>query len=135
MPNYGFLGRFDRHDDPAAALALASEAIVKETVCTAECSRKFLESCPGRRFADGVTEELDRLFAAGVIEERKSINALKTAIDGAIAKLRCRTISQEDASVYGIQASLPYLKGFVLPICKLEADTDKNWPRHTYAFE
>jgi hypothetical protein len=135
MPNYGFLGRFDRHDDPAAALVLASEAIMKETGCTPECSRKFLESCPGRRFADGVTGELDRFFAEGVIEERKSINALKTAIDGAIAKLRRHTISQEDASVYRIPAGLPYLKGFVLPICTLKLDNGVDWPDHTYAFE
>ena len=119
--NYGFYGIFDRHDDPDAALALASAAIAKETGCTAECSKKFLESYRGRLFAEGVTEELDRLFAEGVIKERKSTNALKSAIDGAVAKLR------------GFQAG-PYLKSFACD-CKLEADTgEEDWPR-TYTFE
>jgi hypothetical protein len=127
MPNYGFLGRFDRHDDPDAALALASEAIAKETGCTTECSRKFLDSRKGRDFADGVTEELDRLFAESVIEERKSTNALEPAIDDAIAKLRRHTISSKDP------AGLPYLKGFCNG--KLEADPGKDWPPHTYTFE
>ena len=118
---YGYYGILDRHDDPDAALALARAAIAKETGCTAECSKKFLESYRGRLFAEGVTEELDRLFAEGVIKERKSTNALKSAIDGAIAKLR------------GVQAG-PYLKSFACD-CKLEADTgEEDWPR-TYTFE
>jgi hypothetical protein len=78
--DYGFYGIFGLHDDPAAALALASEAIAKETDCTAECIKTFLESCKGRLFALAVIEELKRLFAEGVIEELKSTNALKRAI-------------------------------------------------------
>jgi hypothetical protein len=102
-------------------LALASEAIAKETGCTAESSRNFLESYQGRLFAEGVIKELERLFAEGVIKERKSTNALNPAIDGAIAKLR------------GVQAG-PYLKSFACD-CKLEADTgEEDWPR-TYTFE
>jgi hypothetical protein len=122
--DYGFYGIFARHDDPHAALVLANAAIAKETGCTAECSKKFLESYRGRLFALGVTEELDRLFAEGVIKERKSTNALKSAIDGAIAKLMHHPISREDASVYGIPAG-PYLKGFACH-CKLGADTGEG---------
>jgi hypothetical protein len=32
--NYGFLGIFDRHDDPGAVWALASKAIAKATGCS-----------------------------------------------------------------------------------------------------
>jgi hypothetical protein len=99
--DYGFYGIFGRHDDPGTALALASEAIAKETGCNAESSRNFLESYQGRLFAEGVIKELERLFAEGVIKELKSTNALKPAIDGAVAKLTRHTIS------------LPYLKGFL----------------------
>jgi hypothetical protein len=42
-------------------------------------------------------------------------------------------ITLEDESKYGIQADLPYLKGFACH-CKLEADTGKDWPPHTNSF-
>jgi hypothetical protein len=115
--DYGFYGIFGRHDDSDAALALASEAIAKETGCTAECIRKFLESYRGR------------LFAEGVIKELKSTNALKPAIDGAIAKLMHHPISLEDASYYGIPAGVPYIKDFACH-CELKADTGKGRPPH-----
>jgi hypothetical protein len=119
--NYGFLGIFDRHDDPGAAWTLASAAIAKATGCPDECIRTFLESRQGRTFAERVIEEL------------KSTNALKPAIDGAVAKLMHHPISPEDASKYGIQAGLPYLKGFACH-CKLEADTGEGWPHYIYPF-
>jgi hypothetical protein len=118
---YGFYGIFDRHDDPDAALALARAAIAKETGCTAECSKNFLESYQGRLFAEGVSKLM-------------SENALSTAaaIDGAVAKLRRHTISSKDESDYGIQTGLPYLKGFCNG--KLKADTGEDWPLYTNPF-
>jgi hypothetical protein len=118
--DYGFYGIFGLYDDHDAAWALASEAIAKETGCTAECSRNFLDSIKGR------------LFAEGVIKELKSTNALKPAIDGAVAKLRRCKITKDERDYYGIPASLPYLKGFCNG--KLEADTGEGWPPYTNTF-
>jgi len=100
-PTWGFYGALSHHatTDSSVAWPLASEAIAKETGCTAEDVRRFLDSKKGR------------LFAEGVIEELESTNALRTAIDAAVTKLRRHKIR-----------GLPYLKGFVCD-CKLDAET------------
>ena len=73
--DYGFCGIFARHDDPGAALTLASKAVVKATGCSDEDIRTFLESIQGRYFAAGVSKLL-------------SENALSTAaaVDVVVAR-------------------------------------------------
>jgi hypothetical protein len=108
-PTWGFYGAFSHHatTDSSVAWPRASEAIAKETGCTAEDVRSFLDSTKGR------------LFAEGVIEELKSTNALKTALDAAVTKLRRHKIRSEDGS-----DGLPYLKAFACD-CKLDKETSE----------
>ncbi|MGB8901204.1 MAG: hypothetical protein WCC90_19090 [Methylocella sp.] len=104
--NYGFLGIFDLHDDPGAALTLASKAIAKATGCSDEDIRTFLESIQGRYFAEGVSKLM-------------SENALSTAaaVDVVVARWM----------------HLKILTGFVCH-CELKADTGKDWPPLTNSF-
>ena len=103
--NYGFLGIFDRHDDPDAAQALASKAIAKATGCSDEDARKFLESIQGRYFAEGVSKLMSGKMA------------LNPAVDAVVARWM----------------HLKILTGFVCH-CELKADTGKDWPPLTNSF-
>ena len=103
--NYGFLGIFDLHDDPGAALTLASKAVAKATGCSDEDSRTFLESIQGRYFAEGVSKLMSEKMA------------LKPAVDAVVARWM----------------HLKILTGFVCH-CKLKADTGKDWPPLTNSF-
>jgi hypothetical protein len=62
-----------------------------------------------------------------------ALEIVETAIDDAVARWMDLKITPEDESEYGIQADLPYLKGFACH-CKLGADTGKGWPPHTNSF-
>lgn len=124
-PNYGFHGIFGQHADPDVVWTLASEAIAKATDCSAECIKTFLESCKGRLFAQAVIESMST--------KTNALEIVETAIDDAVARWMDLKITPEDESEYGIQAYLPYLKGFACH-CKLGADTGKDWPPHTNSF-
>jgi hypothetical protein len=122
-PTWGFYGAFSHHaTDPSVAWPLASEAIAKATGCPAKCIRTFLDSLQGRVFADGVIIEL------------MSANALETAIDAVVKRWMHFKIDRKDESDYGIQADLPYLKGFACH-CKLEADTWRRSDHRPQPFE
>jgi hypothetical protein len=62
-----------------------------------------------------------------------ALEIVETAIDDTVARWMDLKITPEDESEYGIQADLPYLKGFACH-CKLGADTGKDWPPHTNSF-
>jgi len=113
--NYGFLGIFDRDDDPGAVWALASEAIAKATGCPAKDVRRFLESTKGRDFALAVKEHM----------WKNALETVETAVDAAVERWMGLKISPKD--------DRPYLTGFVCH-CELEADTGKDWPPHIYPF-
>lgn len=98
--DYGFLGIFDRHDDPGAVWTLASDAIAKETGYQTKCIRTFLESLQGRYFAQAVS----KLMSENI--------ALETAVDTAVARWMRLKIRPEDESV--CRRSVP--EGFCLPL-------------------
>jgi hypothetical protein len=69
-----------------------------------------------------------------VIIELMSANALETAIDAVVKRWMHLKIDRKDESDYGIQADLPYLKGFACH-CKLEADTGEGRDHRPQPFE
>jgi hypothetical protein len=115
-PTWGFFGAFSHHaTDPSVAWPLAMEAIAKETGCPAECIRTFLDSCKGRLFAEALIEHMSK----------NALETVETAVDAAVARWMYLKTATEDTSDYGIQARLPYLKGFACH-CKLKEDTGKG---------
>jgi hypothetical protein len=119
-PTWGFHGAFSHHDtdhdtDPSVAWPLASKAIAKATGCQAKRIKTFLDSSQGRLFAKGVIEDMSK----------NPLETVETAVDFAVASWMHRKIDPKDASVYGIPAGVPYLKGFVCH-CELPVDTGEG---------
>ena len=80
-----------------------------------QVARTFLESRQGRTFAEGVIEHMSK----------NALETVETAVDFAVASWMHRKIDPKDASVYGIPAGVPYLKGFVCH-CELPVDTGEG---------
>ena len=98
---WGFFGTAARFADADKAWEIASLAIAKVTMGSAEGVRDFLDSRHGRHFADDVHN--------GIHAEL----ALEAAIDTAITRWMGWTIGRNTARETGIPKGLPYLTGFV----------------------
>lgn len=98
---WGFFGTAAGFTDADKAWEIASLAIAKVTMGSAEGVRDFLDSRHGRHFADDVYNGIH----AGL--------ALEAAIDAAITRWMGWTISRNTARETGIPKGLPYLTGFV----------------------
>ena len=100
--DWGFFGTTAGFTDAAKAWEIASPAIAKVTMSSAEGVRDFLDSRHGRHFADDVHNGVQ----AGL--------DLSVAIESAITRWMGWTINRETAREIAMPKGLPYLKGFVL---------------------
>ena len=99
--DWGFFGTTAGFTDADKAWEIASPAIAKVTMGSAEGVRDFLDSRHGRHFADDVSNGLyDGL-------------SLEAAVDAAITRWMGWTISRTTSRETGIPKGLPYLTGFV----------------------
>jgi len=98
---WGFYSATAGFTDADAAWATAFPAIAKATGGSADSVCDFLDSRHGRHFADDVHNGI----YAGL--------PIAAAIDDAITRWMCWTISRNTSHKTGIPKGLPYLTGFV----------------------
>lgn len=98
---WGFSGTIRHHADQAEAWKLAMVAIQTATGCPDHAVRDFLDSTPGRHFADDVANGL----FAGL--------TLAVATEAAITRWMEWKINRRTSRDTGIPSGLPYLTGFV----------------------
>ena len=100
--SYGFYGTIASITDAEVAWGLAMDAIVEITDAPETAVRDFLDSRPGRHFADEVSNQASRG------------PDLEAAINAALDRWMQWQISRRTSRETGIPAGLPYLMGWVL---------------------
>jgi hypothetical protein len=108
---WGFYGTISHHADASIAWPTAVTTISHATSLDVGTVATFLDTRPGRHFADDVVHEL----SAG--------KAIAEAIEAATARWMEWRISPRTAHETGIPRGLPYLTGFALHAA-IEADCE-----------